>query len=480
MRLWQDVEGELSLGVIRNRSGNLAVVAVADLPDPQSAEQLIERMEANMRAESAVATTVQVGEQELTSWQRAQDQVIRNLSYFQYGDQIVFSEGLQTLAETARTRTDASDSLASNPHYSHVIDRIMPRGDSTGINWYVNPSAVVQAAVESNMTGGANAELARGMIERLGLEQFRGFGGSFWLGRGGMDSVSSTYGYVETPVEGFWKAFTLPATQQRPPDWVKDDVSIYSQINWSAHRFLNAVGELMDQTQGEGTFDNLIGSMRIGDSGMTLADVAKRLSGPIHIAAEIPESALELTRQRAVFAIDVNDPEQLRELADSIASGVGAEVWQTSDASVYRYRFDTSQIPNLPPLELAVAVTDDALMFSPNSEYLEATLGNRHERRPLAGSPRYQEIAAQFPDQTAMITYQRQDARMEGLYEQLRSGLLGAGGLPGVAGQLFNVDFEKLPPFPAMSRYLQSTGSFIVPQEDGFQIISFATPPREP
>src|SRR5690606_3084543 len=116
--------------------------------------------------------------------------------------------------------------------------------------------------------------VAQEMIDKLGLDQFRGFGGSFWLGRGGMDSVSSTYGYVETPVDGFWKALTLPASEQRPPAWVKDDVSIYSQINWSGDRFLQTMGELIDQTQGEGTFDNFVGSMHIGDSGMTVGELA--------------------------------------------------------------------------------------------------------------------------------------------------------------------------------------------------------------
>jgi hypothetical protein len=65
------------------------------------------------------------------------------------------------------------------------------------------------------------------------------------------------------------------------------------------------------------------------------------------------------------------------------------------------------------------------------------------------------------------------------LYEQLRSGSLGATGLPSVTGSLFEFDFSELPPFPAMSRYLQSTGSFIVPEEKGFRIVTFATPPRE-
>lgn len=485
IRLWQDIEGEFSLGVLPDESGGLSVVAVADLGSEQAAGQAIERMENNLKASSGEPTRVSVGETELTSWRRNRDGVTSRLSYFRSGNQIVFSDTLQTLAETARLGSAAPASaskstLGGDDVFDHVMDRITPEGDSTGINWYVNPSGVIRAAA-TNMTGGAQPAAIAAMTQKLGLEQFKGFGGSFWLGQGGMDSVSSTYGYVDTPVDGFWKAFVMPATQQQPPNWVKDDVSIYSQVNWSGARFFDAVGELVDRAGGEGTWQRTVGTTKVGGTDMTVAEVAAQLSGPLHIAAKIPETAQQLTRQEAIFAMEINDTQAIRNLVAAIAAETAAEKLPggTDQTDVYRMQLDTSQFPAVPPLELAVTVTDKTLMFSPNAKYLQETLQNADEGRPLSQSPSYQEIASQFPSQTAMITYQKQDGRIEGLYEQLRSGLIGGSGLPGLAGQLLNFDFQKLPPFPAMSRYLQSTGSFVVPREDGFQIVSFATPPRE-
>ncbi|WP_161604537.1 DUF3352 domain-containing protein [Roseiconus nitratireducens] len=479
-RLWREAEGELSVGLTRNSDGELAILAVADLADDTTAEQLLQRMERRLRGESSESTSATLGDLRLTSWQRKQDRTIRNLSYFRSGRQIVFSDGFQTLAEVARRGEDRStQSLLNNDNFSHVMNAVTPGQDASGLQWYVNPLGVVNAAVRANLTAGTSAEAADAMIDRLGLGQFRGFGGSFYLGKGGMDSVSSTYGYVQTPVEGFWKAFRLPATEQRPPDWVKDDVSIYSQINWSAERFLQSVQEMVDRAQGEGAFAGAIGSMSVGNSEMTVSELAEQLSGPLHIAAEIPENAAQLARQKAVFAVGVADPAAIESLVKSLADGAGADPLPAGDRTVYRLSLDTSQFPGMPPMELAVAVSEQSLMFSPNAGYLQSTIAGDNQKRPLAESPQYQEIASQFPEQTSMISYQRQDGRMEGLYEQLRSGLLGAQGLPSLSGQLFNFDFQKLPPFPAMSRYLQSTGSFIVPQEDGFRIVSFATPPRE-
>lgn len=478
-QLWTDVDGELAFGVVRNAANDLSLVAIADLGDSASADAMVERLEARLRSEAAEPTSIDVSGTELKSWRRSADRALANLSYFAEGGKVVFSDQIQTLAETAR-RGQASDaqSLADNPDFQHVIERITPGGDASGANWYLNPSKVVDAAVSSQIVGNPDPRMVESMIEAVGLDQFRAFGGSLWLGKGNMDSVSTTYGYVETPVEGLWKAFSLPATPQRPPEWVKDDVSLYSQINWSADRFHETVRTLVDRVRGEGTFDQTIGTMQVGQSGMTIGELADRLVGPLHIAAEIPRDARELINQRAVFAMGIEDPQRLRDLVNEFASRSGAELRQAGDEQLYHFQPDVPELANLPPLSFAVAVTDDALMLSPNADYLGETLSGRTTMRPLAESPEYQEIAAQFPQRTSMITYQRQDSRMAGLYEQLRSGVLG-GNLPGLSGQLLNFDFTKLPPWPAMSRYLQTTGSFVVPEDDGFRIVSFALPPRE-
>jgi hypothetical protein len=321
------------------------------------------------------------------------------------------------------------------------------------------------------------------MIDALGLDQVRGVGGTLWLGQAGMDSVSTTYGYVQTPVTGALKALSLPANAQRPPDWVKENVSLYAQINWSVDRFVETLREVVDRSRGEGAFDDSFGSLQVAADGTTLAQVAQAIDGPLHVAAEIPQNASELLRQRAVFAFGIRDPELVRGLLRHTAHGRNESPEKIGGAEMIRFRIDLADaLPGagvLPPMEIAVAVSDEAVLFSPSADYLAEMFGDRGKLRPLADSPEYQQIASQFPQQTSMITFERQDGRLEGLYEQLRRGLLNPAGIPAIAGSLTDFDFEALPPFPSMSRYLQTTGSFIVPEKDGFRIVSMALPPRE-
>jgi hypothetical protein len=275
----------------------------------------------------------------------------------------------------------------------------------------------------------------------------------------------------------------MPATAQRPPAWVKDDVSLYAQINWSVAHFVETLRDVVDRSRGAGAFDQALGSLVVAADGTTLAQVAQTIDGPLHIAAEIPQNASEVLRQRTVFGFGIRDPKLLRGLLRQAAKERNQSTEKIGGAEMIRFRVNISEaLPGaekLPSLELGILVTDQAVLFSPNADYLAATFQDRSHLRPLADSPEYRRIASQFPERTSMITFERQDGRLEGLYEELRGGLLSVAGIPGVAAGPFDFDFKTLPPFTTMSRYLQTTGSFIVPEKDGFRIVNMALPPRE-
>jgi hypothetical protein len=482
--LWELVDGELSLAAVNNQVGQLTVVAIADLGNEAAARALVQRLEKQLEAEGADLTKLELGSTQLRSWRRGGRRNLANVSFFIQGGQLVFGEDLQTLAETARRAQVAdADKLSRNENFQHVMSRIEPRGNKSGLNWYVNPTAVVRTAVAANLGGTSPPEQLQQMIDAFGLDQVRGVGGTVWLGQGGMDSVSTTYGYVQTPVSGALKALTLPATAQRPPPWVKEDVSLYAQINWSVAHFVETLQEVVDRSRGAGAFEQALGSLSVAPDGTTLAQVAQTIDGPLHIAAEIPQNAADILRQRTVFGFGIRDPKLLRGLLRQAAKGRNRSTEQIGSAEMIRFRINISEaLPGaekLPPLELGIMVTDQAVLFSPNADYLAATFQDRNNLRPLVDSPEYRRIASQFPERTSMISFQRQDGRLEGLYEQLRGGLLDVSGIPGVAGGPVNFDFKTLPPFTTMSRYLQTTGSFVVPEKDGFRIVNIALPPHE-
>ena len=484
--LWANIDGELSVGLTKTAEGSLSLIAVANFDEnEQSAEELLASLTRQMTASGSVPISVEAGGRTLTSWSNP-DNAGHSLAYYNDGGHLVFTDGMQSLMATA-ARTDqqtaAANTLANSEAYRTVASQTQPAHGAAAVRWFVNPTAVVDAAISDGLRNNPNLAILRKGIEASGLNQFRGFGGLFDLPSGGLDSVSSTYGYVKGEPTGLLRAFTMPATRQVPPRWVKDDVSLYSQMNWTPKQMVAVVRQTVDGIRGVGTFDRDIAAQTIGGSGVTVGEVLDQFDGSLHFAAEVPESAESLTRQSTVIAVGLADPSVAQSLVEALTDG---RTYETTSGGARIYTIDLAvDVPAGSPLakldapQVAVAIAEGQLMLSTDANYLKATLNGIGSGRPLSESPEYREIAANYPERTSVINYQRQDARFSGLYDELRTGGMPVPGSLGLAATVLGMDFRKLPPFSAMSRYLQNTGGYIVPAENGFRIVNFSLEPRE-
>ena len=481
-RLWAEVDGEVTLAVVPTARTGFSLVSVVDFGgDRAAAAAMVGGLAAKLRGEGAEPLTVEAGGREITAWTPGGGGSAR-LAYYLEDGRAVFGEGLESLAEIAGG--PRGEPLSGLDAYRQVRRQTTPARGRAAARWYVNPGAVVTAAVGENLRGNPNLALLETMVEKSGVNSVRGFGGLFDLPGGRLDSVNSTYGYVPEPT-GIVKALALPAERREPPDWVNEDVSLYGQIGLSPERFVGVVRELVDGVNGPGAFDGAVASLPVAGTETTVGDIAAQLSGPLHIAAEIPQSAGELTRQSTVLAVGVKDAAFAAEFARAVAAAGGAERSEAGGREVFTFPMSLPVPPQfageMASPELAVSVVDGVLVFATDGAYLERTLeaAASGASRPLKDSAAYREVADQFPERTSVITYQRQDERFAGLYEELRKGKLQAPGSVGLVAGLLGFDFEKLPPFAAMSRYLQTTGSYVAPAEDGFRIVSFSLEPRE-
>ena len=498
--LWTATDGELAVAAVRTDAGRFALVAVANVADDAAADRLLDRLTARLTAAGSEAASLEAGDRTFTSWTNARDRS-RTLAYYRDAGHIVFSDRMATLldiaarepsessAASASSSAAVTPSLAELPSYQSVRRQTQTAAGDASIRWYANPLLLVRTTISNEIgpaeaaAAGSPAAVIEGLLAASGLGQLEGIGGLFDLPGGEIDSLTSTFGHLEGEPRGLVRALAMPASVQQPPRWVKDDVSLYSQMNWSPQRLLEVVREAVDATRGPGTFETSIASQPVAGD-LTVAELAAVLDGPIHVAAEVPQSASDLTRQATVFAIETAKGDEAERLLQQLAEAGGLESREVAGHRVYAMEL-TVPVPEGSPLqavrtpELAVTVAEGAILLSTSGAYLDRTLGRLDSARPLAESPQYREIASQFPRETSVINYQRQDARFAGLYEELRSGSLRAAGSVGLVASLAGFDFTKLPPFPAMSRYLQTTGGFAVPVEGGFRIVNFALSPRE-
>jgi hypothetical protein len=478
-QLWLSLEGEVGLALIHSPEAGFAFVAVGELgTDAQSAARRLAALEAAVAARGGVGVRLKVADLDVTSWSFGSDAEKTTFSYFRRGRHIVLSHDLNALlALAAGTKGGRLESLAANPVYQYIADQTQASSGEPAVQWYVDPVGALEAAVAANLEGNPNRDLITGLLARSGIDRIKGIGGSIELASAFADNITRTFGYVEPPAGGLLEALKLPATQQVPPAWVKDDVNFYLQINWSGPRFYRAVADFFDSFRGAGSFRSLFGFGRLPNSETTYEDVMHQLVGPLHVVAKMPRSMRELFSQPAVLAVGVSDPKKAGEMIRRIADAAGARAETVGKVPVYRLRFAS-------PLggqdfEVAASVAEGALMISTSPRYLGSVLSGRGRKRPLAQSPTYQQATGQFPEKTSMISYQRQDRRFEGLYEQIRSGKLQLPLYGGIVSGL-GLDFSKLPPAPALRPYLQTSSSFIEPADKGFRMIEIGYWPNDP
>lgn len=474
--LWEAAQGELSLGLIQTADQELAPVAVIDFGDnPEAVARLMRTVEDRLAAEGGDKMTLQAEGAEMVTWTKQHNGRKQSFSYTLRDGHLVLSNRLPALMETIAGRNrEKSASFAASEEYRRIIEQASPNGDPGLVRWYADPLRLVDALLAANLQGKPQMDMVRGFLNRIGLDRFEAIGGTVNLATGEFDSVARVVGHVKQPSEGLLEAFRLPASRQRPPEWVSEDVSLYAQMNWSFVRAYQAVGGFFDTLQGPGAFDEAVGSMPLGQSGLKLKeDLVDQLVGPLHIVADVPESVEDATRQPALFALGVRDADRMAESMGKLAESIGGKLRTVEGETIYEF-----SIPSVLPgktTTIGTTVASGSLMVSTDADFLAGVLRDRGRKRPLAESLAYRRVAEQFPEETSMISFQRQDKDFESLYESIRSGEL----LPRVPGVAAALDFSKLPRFDVLRRYLQSTGSFIEPTPDGFRLVDFALPPRE-
>jgi hypothetical protein len=478
-QIWLALEGELAVALVHSPESGLAFVGIAELaPDGPAAARRVAALEATLTAAGARDVRFKAGEIDVVSWSVGSDDDRTTFSYFRRGNRLLLSQDLNALLSVAAAaRSDASETLAANPVYQHIVQETRPASGEAALEWYVDPIAALSAAVSDNLQDNPNRDLVTGLLSQAGIDKFKGIGGSIELGSAFADNVLRTFGYVEPPVSGLLEAFALPAVRQVPPDWIKEDVNLYMQINWSGPRFYRAIASFFDGYQGKGAFQSFVGSGRIPNTDATFHDAMDQLIGPVHVVATFPTAAGDLLKQPAVFAIQVRDPKRAETMLRGLAQAAGAREQSLGGAATFTLPLELPT--GGPSLELAFSIAHGSLMISTSDQYLKSLLTGPVKKRPLARSPVYKAATGPFPEKTSLVSYTRQDRRFEQLYEQIRTGGFRVPLYGGIVGGL-GLDFSKLPPARAIRPYLQTSAGFVEPADKGFRMIEIGYWPDRP
>lgn len=362
--------------------------------------------------------------------------------------------------------------LAENAVFRYIADKC--RGESQDpaplMNWFVDPLGIVKALIAIQPQPNPQVGMVLTMLPLLGVDRFKGAGGSFDMVRGEFDMVSRTLIYFDPPVRGLLKMFQFDAGGQTPPKWVSSQASSYFGINWNIAKAYSAAETLVDSLQGAGAFARMIDQLAENEQtgGVHLKkDIIDLFTGKIHVVGESSRSE-EDSDEEYLVAAEVKATAGAKATLRKLAQIPGLQVKEREFQGEAIYELGSADDEDDETVRMGVVVAENHMMFATDVKQLERVLRGADGTESLADSANYKRIARRFPEKTASISFNHVDNPLKSLVTLLKS--------PGFA-QMWPDLAElgsKLPSAEALKQYASSSGGYMEPDERGLKMTSFS------
>ncbi|MCY2965172.1 MAG: hypothetical protein NT069_16315 [Planctomycetota bacterium] len=476
-------QGELSLAVtLGPNAGQFALVTFLDFTGrEESFRKVLDRIQ------RAWAFLIQVP---------ANDSPVKLApAYAIKGSTLVFTTHTDAL-RTVLTRWDGqhSETFADNETFKYIADRCQNEGSESAPlgAWFIDPLSIVKGALSSDPQMAFQAAVAMGVVQQVGVDKFRGIGGSFDMVRGDFDGVSHTFMYIEPTPRGVMNVMQFDDGALGPPAWVASDVGGFSSTRWNLEKAYTTVESLVDMFAGPGrtarTLDDIAQNAETGRLHLK-KDLVDQLTGSYQsFSDQVGEGAA--ARQRMLLALELRNATSMKGVLARIAAieGFPGKQREFQGETLYEISIPANAlqqlgVPNLTQLQaggggaddgdssVGIAVVEKRLMIAFDVTALEQVIRGLGDRERLSDSAVYKKVASRFPARAASIGFNRGDLQFKQSLEVFKSGMLEQA----LSQQMdFNLDFTKLPDFEALKKYTSPTGSYMEVDPKGLRWTSFS------
>jgi hypothetical protein len=473
--LLQVPSGEFAFAVLAPQGKKLSAVMFLDFGDnDKTVDTLLEKAEKALEDNGAESEDEEIGGTKVTTWtfKGGDPQQPNKLVYFIKDTMLVISSDLNT-AKGVLTRWDGkhSDTFADNDNYNLILDKCQTDDEDGLFVWYINPIGLLQAGLAQAAAQNPQLALAGVFLEPLGLFSLKAIGGSADMATEQFDSVTKTFLVIEQPTKGVMNLFQFPAVEQKPPKWVSSNASAWFAVNWDISEAYQAASRLfaMIPNAPPGGLDSLVDNLAEQEPRVHLKkDVIDSLSGRVQVVVEPAKKKDENGQDRVVVAIGLNDAKKFQATLTKITKtpGFPGKTREFKGATIIEF-----EVPDLSgglePKMAGLAIGKEQLMFSNDVTAVESMLRGDTDGDALVDSAEYKAIAEHIPAKSSIVSFSRSDSQMETLWELAKGGQAGL--------LLPMIDFEKLPSFDSVKKYLTPNGGYAVPEKKGVLFVSFGT-----
>ena len=376
-------------------------------------------------------------------------------------------------------------SLASNAQYSAIMRHCEADKDhSAQLAWYADPITLVRSLGQGNAT----AQIGLAVLPILGLDGFKGIGGSIILANGEFDSILHVHVLLDNPRAGAIELLALGQGDTTPERWVAGDVQSYSTWYWDVNKTYTKLTTLVESLQGEGSFNNMVKSTVSDRIGVDLeTDILPALDGRFTHITWIEKPATTMTAQGSLFGLKLKKDGDFQEVLDKIAAKFPERLEKKIFSGVTYYAFKVEG-RDVPPDQLptpCAAIVDNYLMISDRVKLLEKVIRDKDDgSNTLAKALDFKLISSKITrrlgeGKPGMLSFNRPEEGLRMWYdlatnEKNRDRLKSQGeNNPFFKVLSDSLEQNPLPPFAVIAKYLAPGGGMVTNDDNGFHWTSF-------
>ena len=460
-------QGELTVALLEKPPRKLSFVFMLEFGKNQATiDKLLKKMHEGLEKEQAEHTKEEIEEVTVHTYTLKNpepDNPFKTITYFTDESFLVFSSEIEALKEVLeRWEGDSDDSLAQNEQFKYIQSQCEPKSGEPIVKWYVNPIGLINSGITMAQASIPQAGLAAAFLPMFGVDGWKGWGGTMDFDEGEFEGVSNSFIYAENP-KGLMGILLFPETQLAPPKWVPADIGSYSAANWNIGGAYTSIETLVDSFQGRGATGRFLD--QLAEQGPMIhakKDIIDHLDGKIHILqSETKDNDDAPPTPQVMAAFGLKDAAKMKKTLSAAAKSGGSnlETREFNGETIYEMITPNSD------QSVSFTVTEGQLVITNDTPLLEGMMrGQNGGRAALIDSAEYKKIAKYFPSKTSMVSFQRSEAQFKTYYNLLRKS----------DNVMDGVDVSKLPPFEAISKYFQPSGSYTIPNKKGAKSVAYS------
>ena len=460
--------GELTFALLEKPAKKLSLILSLEFGESKGTiDKLLKKMDEALEKEQAEHTTEDVNKVPVhiyTLKNPEPDNPFKTIVYFTTDSHFVLSSEIDAIKEVLeRWDGTSEDTLAQNDQFKYIQSQCKFEGGEPLIKWYINPIGLIQSGIAMAQATIPQAGMAGAFLPLFGVDGWKGWGGAIDLDEGEFEGVANSFIVAENP-RGVLGLFQFPAAQLAPPKWVPADIGSYVLANWNVLGAYTSVETLVDSFQGRGATARFLDS--VAEQGPMIhpkKDLIDHLDGKIHILQAEPKTEEDddtPPTPQILVGFGLKDAAKMKKTlaAAAKAGNSNLETREFHGETIYEVgAANSDQV-------VSIVVTEGQLVVTNDTPLLEGVMRGDSSRTSLSDSDEYKRVSKFFPSKTSMLSFQRGDAQFKTYYNLLKNS----------DNFVDGIDVSKLPPFEAISKYLQPSGGYTVPDKKGAKSVTYS------